>query len=129
MRRACSLPEDEAIASSHQPVATSAACDANTPVPMVLVLHDEKQDIRSIQLLDYCLANGKDLLSTSLVSRMPSAVWPGTSPKMRAKLFEELVAAGLWRRLPRRGRVLDPTVPVLRATKGFADLCPHDFPS
>ena len=124
MRRACSLPEEEAVASSHQPVATSAACDANTPVPVVLVPHDEKQEIRSMQLLDYCLANGKDLLSTSLVSRMPSAVWPGTSPKMRAKLFDELVAAGLWRRLPRRGRVPDPTVPVLRAAKGFADLFP-----
>ena len=127
MRRACNLPADEvpepgvhrAPEKSGPPPVTGNVCHpASLRLPA-----DAQLVVRHSELVAYCLAQGKDLLTDSNVSRLPGDTWTGTTAKTRVRIFADLVAAGLWRRLPRRGKA-DPAVPVIGSRKGLPDLFP-----
>ena len=64
-------------------------------VPSFLRPGDSQRAVRHGQLIGFCLEHGKDVLTSSQLARLPADVWPGTSPKQRSRLFEELIAEGL----------------------------------
>ena len=95
-------------ASTHNGVPTMECSDNGTPkvvsttlcqreqpknaqaraVPTFMLPADEERITRRWQLLGYCLANAKDVVTIGHIARMPSDVWRGGVAKAAGRCFK-----------------------------------------
>lgn len=80
---------------------------------------------RHSKLFLWFIESERDLLTRTVIMRMPAEVWPGVSMARRFQTFRDLVDAGLWKKLPKRGKMSEVYIPVVACRNTLDTVLPQ----